>query len=46
MATICIFIGAMEIILVNWFLGLLLVYLLLPVFLHKFRANGLSYEQN
>ena len=28
MATICIFIGAMKIILVNWFLNLLLVHLL------------------
>ena len=27
--------GAMKIILVNWFLGLLLVLLLLPVLLHK-----------
>ena len=53
MATICIFIGAMKIILVNWFLCLLLVHLLLPV-LHKkesqegklFRANGLRYEKN
>ena len=35
MATICIFIGAMEIILVNWFPGLLLVHLLIPVLLHK-----------
>ena len=35
MATICIFIGAMEIILVDWFLDLLLVHLLLPVLLYK-----------
>ena len=35
MATICIFIGAMETILVSWFLGLLFVHLLLPALLHK-----------
>ena len=40
MATICLFIGAMEIILVNWFLGLLFVHLLLPVLHEKESHEG------
>ena len=35
MATMCMFIEAMETILVSWFLGHLLIHLLLPVLLHK-----------
>ena len=54
MAIIRIFIGAMETILVSWFLDLLFIHLLLPVLIHKsesqegklFRANGLRHEKN